>query len=136
MMTSMSNDRFPVVQENAQTPTTHAAQPQKQVVQGTSEHMQLAQVIFDKNDSNFEGKVKQLMEVTRRSQHESIVAVHDCDGDVNTAVNMLLEGDLDTTPWETVGGRRRILGTKGQKTKNSKRRELREKQIVDGEATT
>ncbi|KAK2119901.1 Ubiquitin-associated protein 2 [Saguinus oedipus] len=94
--------------------------------------MRLAQVIFDKNDSDFEAKVKQLlvspeisvldfglvikylywwasegvecvhppyntlMEVTGKNQDECIVALHDCNGDVNKAINILLEGNSDT----------------------------------------
>ncbi|MEJ1277055.1 ubiquitin-associated protein 2 [Cricetulus griseus] len=67
-------------------------------MQATAEQMRLAQVIFDKNDSDFEAKVKQLMEVTGKNQDESIVALHDCNGDVNKAINVLLEGDSDTVP--------------------------------------
>ncbi|TKC48211.1 hypothetical protein EI555_016697, partial [Monodon monoceros] len=62
----------------------------------TAEQMRLAQVIFDKNDSEFEAKVKQLMEVTGKNQDECIVALHDCNGDVNKAINILLEGNSDT----------------------------------------
>lgn len=38
----------------------------------------------------------QLMEVTGKSQDECIVALHDCNGDVNRAINILLEGSSDT----------------------------------------
>lgn len=57
--------------------TTHTAQRQKQVVKVTAEDMQLAQLIFDKKYSDFEGKIKQFVEVTGISQNESIVAPHD-----------------------------------------------------------
>lgn len=36
------------------------------------------------------------MEVTGKNQDECIVALHDCNGDVNKAINILLEGDSDT----------------------------------------
>lgn len=108
MMTSVSSDRCRGAREKSQISTTQATQPQKQVVQATAEQMRLAQVIFDKNDSDFEAKVKQLMEVTGKNQDECIVALHDCNGDVNKAINILLEGNSDTTSWETVGGRRKI----------------------------
>uniref|UniRef100_A0A8C9DP86 Ubiquitin associated protein 2 n=1 Tax=Prolemur simus TaxID=1328070 RepID=A0A8C9DP86_PROSS len=84
--------------------------------------MRLAQVIFDKNDSDFETKVKQLMEVTGKNQDECIVALHDCNGDVNKAINILLEGNSDTTSWETVGGKKRNFGKE-----NSENKENREK---------
>ncbi|XP_008589157.1 PREDICTED: ubiquitin-associated protein 2 isoform X4 [Galeopterus variegatus] len=59
MMTSVNSDRCRGAQEKTQISATQAAQPQKQVVQATAEQMRLAQVIFDKNDSDFEAKVKQ-----------------------------------------------------------------------------
>eukprot|EP00071_Canis_lupus_P047656 XP_022281213.1 ubiquitin-associated protein 2 isoform X3 [Canis lupus familiaris] len=88
----------------------------------TAEQMRLAQVIFDKNDSEFEAKVKQLMEVTGKNQDECIVALHDCNGDVNKAINILLEGNSDTTSWETVGGKKKNFGKE-----NSENKENREK---------
>ncbi|TEA29985.1 hypothetical protein DBR06_SOUSAS4510023, partial [Sousa chinensis] len=96
MMTSVSSDRSRGAREKPQISATQATQLQKQVVQATAEQMRLAQVIFDKNDSEFEAKVKQLMEVTGKNQDECIVALHDCNGDVNKAINILLEGNSDT----------------------------------------
>ncbi|XP_052032226.1 ubiquitin-associated protein 2 [Apodemus sylvaticus] len=120
MMTSVSNDRCRGAREKPQMPTTHAAQSQKQVVQATAEQMRLAQVIFDKNDSDFEAKVKQLMEVTGKNQDECIVALHDCNGDVNKAINILLEGNSDTTSWETVGGKKKNFGRESSENKENR----------------
>lgn len=36
------------------------------------------------------------MEVTGKNQDECIVALHDCNGDMNRAINILLEGSSDT----------------------------------------
>ncbi|XP_048219752.1 ubiquitin-associated protein 2 isoform X1 [Perognathus longimembris pacificus] len=124
MMTSVSSDRCRGAREKTQISATQATQPQKQVVQATAEQMRLAQVIFDKNDSDFEAKVKQLMEVTGKNQDECIVALHDCNGDVNKAINILLEGNSDTTSWETVGGKKKNFGKE-----NSENKENREKKI-------
>ncbi|KAM9590896.1 uncharacterized protein ACIBXB_005933 isoform 1-T1 [Morphnus guianensis] len=66
------------------------------IFQATAEQIRLAQMIYDKNDADFEDKVKQLMEVTGKNQDECIVALHDCNGDVNRAINILLEGISDT----------------------------------------
>ncbi|XP_006143171.1 ubiquitin-associated protein 2 isoform X1 [Tupaia chinensis] len=89
--------------------------------------MRLAQVIFDKNDSDFEAKVKQLMEVTGKNQDECIVALHDCNGDVNKAINILLEGNSDTTSWETVGGKKKNFGKESSENKeNREKRSERE----------
>nr|XP_044992352.1 ubiquitin-associated protein 2 isoform X2 [Jaculus jaculus] len=122
MMTSVSNDRCRGAREKTQISAAHITQPQKQVVQATAEQLRLAQVIFDKNDSDFEAKVKQLMEVTGKNQDECIVALHDCNGDVNKAINILLEGNSDTTSWETVGGKKKNFGKE-----NSENKENREK---------
>ncbi|KAF4803716.1 hypothetical protein TURU_013821 [Turdus rufiventris] len=75
--------------------------------QATAEQIRLAQMIYDKNDTDFEDKVKQLMEVTGKTQDECIVALHDCNGDMNRAINILLEGSSDTSDlkrmeWTTI----------------------------------
>ncbi|XP_054514738.1 ubiquitin-associated protein 2 isoform X11 [Pan troglodytes] len=59
MMTSVSSDHCRGAREKPQISAAQSMQPQKQVVQATAEQMRLAQVIFDKNDSDFEAKVKQ-----------------------------------------------------------------------------
>ncbi|XP_022356399.1 ubiquitin-associated protein 2 isoform X2 [Enhydra lutris kenyoni] len=126
MMTSVSSDRSRGAREKTQI-STQASQLQKQVVQATAEQMRLAQVIFDKNDSEFEAKVKQLMEVTGKNQDECIVALHDCNGDVNKAINILLEGNSDTTSWETVGGKKKNFGKESSENKeNREKRSERE----------
>lgn len=97
------------------------------VYQATAEQIRLAQVIYDKNDADFEDKVKQVMcicthlhkfifwvtiiscfitcfsfahwqliEVTGKTQDECMVALHDCNEDVNRAINFLLESTSDT----------------------------------------
>lgn len=43
-------------------------------------------------DATFKERVKQVMEMTRRTEDEVIMALHDSDGDFNRAVNDLLEG--------------------------------------------
>uniref|UniRef100_A0A672TJ12 UBA domain-containing protein n=1 Tax=Strigops habroptila TaxID=2489341 RepID=A0A672TJ12_STRHB len=96
MMTSVGSERTWSTRDKTQISTTQPTQPQKQVVQATAEQIRLAQMIYDKNDADFEDKVKQLIEVTGENQDECIVALHDCNGDVNRAINILLEGSSDT----------------------------------------
>ncbi|CAJ0961219.1 unnamed protein product [Ranitomeya imitator] len=112
----------------------------------TAEQIRLAQMIYDKNDADFEDKVKQstselqsgaacdrsmlaeigighnrqLMEVTGKNQDECIVALHDCNGDVNRAINILLEGNSDTTSWETVGGKKKSIGKESSENKENR----------------
>uniref|UniRef100_A0A8C3Y853 UBA domain-containing protein n=1 Tax=Catharus ustulatus TaxID=91951 RepID=A0A8C3Y853_CATUS len=90
------------------------------IFQATAEQIRLAQMIYDKNDTDFEDKVKQLMEVTGETQDECIVALHDCNGDMNRAINILLEGSSDTTSWETVGGKKKNLGKEGLENKENR----------------
>uniref|UniRef100_A0A4W3IB66 Ubiquitin associated protein 2a n=1 Tax=Callorhinchus milii TaxID=7868 RepID=A0A4W3IB66_CALMI len=94
-------------------------------LEATAEQIRLAQMIYDKNDTDFEDKVKQLMEVTGKNQDESIVALHDCNGDVNRAINVLLEGNSDTTSWETVGKKKNLGTGKDSLLENKENREKR-----------
>ncbi|XP_042601116.1 LOW QUALITY PROTEIN: ubiquitin-associated protein 2-like [Cyprinus carpio] len=82
-------------------------------VQATAEQIRLAQMISDHNDADFEEKVKQLVDITGKDQDESMIALHDCNGDVNRAINILLEGSPDTDSWEMVGKKKK--GVSGQK---------------------
>ncbi|XP_050184761.1 ubiquitin-associated protein 2 isoform X5 [Myiozetetes cayanensis] len=120
MMTSVGSERIRGTRDKVQISTIQPTQPQKQVVQATAEQIRLAQMIYDKNDADFEDKVKQLMEVTGKNQDECIVALHDCNGDVNRAINILLEGSSDTTSWETVGGKKKNLGKEGSENKENR----------------
>ncbi|KAG8456870.1 hypothetical protein GDO86_002601 [Hymenochirus boettgeri] len=118
MMTSVGNERTRVAREKTQI-STPQTQTQKQV-QATAEQIRLAQMIYDKNDAEFEDKVKQLMEVTGKNQDECIVALHDCNGDINRAINILLEGNSDTTSWETVGGKKKSIGKESSENKENR----------------
>uniref|UniRef100_A0A8D2MQI0 Ubiquitin associated protein 2 n=1 Tax=Zonotrichia albicollis TaxID=44394 RepID=A0A8D2MQI0_ZONAL len=119
-MTSVGSERTRGTRDKMQISAAQPTQPQKQVVQATAEQIRLAQMIYDKNDADFEDKVKQLMEVTGKNQDECIVALHDCNGDVNRAINILLEGSSDTTSWETVGGKKKSLGKEGSENKENR----------------
>ncbi|XP_040277105.1 ubiquitin-associated protein 2 isoform X3 [Bufo bufo] len=116
MMTSVGNERTRGTREKTQI-STPQTQPQKQA---TAEQIRLAQMIYDKNDADFEDKVKQLMEVTGKNQDECIVALHDCNGDVNRAINILLEGNSDTTSWETVGCKKKSIGKESSENKENR----------------
>ncbi|KAJ1211175.1 hypothetical protein NDU88_006536 [Pleurodeles waltl] len=118
MMTSVGNERSRGTREKTQI-SPPQAQPQKQV-QATAEQIRLAQMIYDKNDADFEDKVNQLMEVTGKNQDECMVALHDCNGDVHRAINTLLEGNSDTTSWETVGGKKKSIGKDSSENKENR----------------
>ncbi|XP_028824636.1 ubiquitin-associated protein 2-like isoform X2 [Denticeps clupeoides] len=78
--------------------TTHTTHLQKQP-QATAVQVRLAQ-------ADSEEKVKQLVEVTGRSQDECLVALHDHSDDVVRAINFLLEEATDQNLWEMVGRKR------------------------------
>ncbi|XP_051162181.1 protein lingerer isoform X2 [Leptopilina boulardi] len=65
-------------------------------IQQKSDQTRHAQIIDTRmgggEDPTFKERVKQVMEVTRRTEDEVIMALHDSDGDFNRAVNDLLEG--------------------------------------------
>ncbi|XP_068594946.1 ubiquitin-associated protein 2-like isoform X2 [Brachionichthys hirsutus] len=130
MMTSVVNNQARGARDRTHPTTTQTTQPQKQI-QPTAEQIRLAQVIYDKNDADFEDKVKQLIEVTGKTQDECVVALHDCNEDVNRAINFLLESTSDTNSWETVG-KKRGLGKEGGP---SEIKESKEKKGVEREAS-
>ncbi|KAM4578141.1 ubiquitin-associated protein 2-like isoform 1-T1 [Fundulus diaphanus] len=122
MMTSVVSNPTGGTRDKMLPTTTQTTQPQKQI-QATAEQIRLAQMIYDNNDADFEDKVKQLIEVTGKTQDECVVALHDCNEDVNRAINFLLESTSDTTSWETVGKKRGI----GKEGGTSDLKESREK---------
>ncbi|XP_016345725.1 ubiquitin-associated protein 2b isoform X3 [Sinocyclocheilus anshuiensis] len=124
MMTSVVTDAARGNRDRALPQTTHTSQPQKQI-QATAEQIRLAQMIYDKNDADFEGKVQQLMEVTGKNQDECMVALHDCNGDVNRAINFLLEEVTVKDSWETVGKKKNV-GKEGTAPESREKRGERE----------
>ncbi|XP_034725791.1 ubiquitin-associated protein 2a isoform X1 [Etheostoma cragini] len=124
MMSSLGGDKARGPREKALPAATHTSQPQKQI-QATAEQIRLAQVIYDKNDADFEDKVNQLMEVTGKNQDECMVALHDCNEDVSRAINFLLESTSDMTSWETVGKKKPLVKEGPSDSKENK--ENREK---------
>ncbi|XP_026545189.1 ubiquitin-associated protein 2-like isoform X2 [Notechis scutatus] len=127
MMTSVGTNRTRGSWEQTQTQTQ--AQ-HKQRPQATAEQIRLAQMISDHNDADFEEKVKQLIDITGKNQDECVIALHDCNGDVNRAINVLLEGNPDTHSWEMVGKKKGVSGQKesGQTEPSEEGKENREKE--------
>ncbi|XP_026163244.1 ubiquitin-associated protein 2a isoform X2 [Mastacembelus armatus] len=124
MMSSLGGDKARGPREKTLPAATHTSQPQKQI-QATAEQIRLAQMIYDKNDADFEDKVNQLMEVTGKNQDECMVALHDCNEDVSRAINFLLESTSDMTSWETVGKKKPLVKEAPSESKENK--ENREK---------
>ncbi|XP_067878536.1 ubiquitin-associated protein 2-like isoform X12 [Heterodontus francisci] len=109
MMTSVGTNR---ARGNWDQTQTQNQTQQKQRPQATAEQIRIAQMISDHNDADFEEKVKQLIDITGKNQDECMIALHDCNGDVNRAINVLLEGNPDTDSWEMVGKKKSLAGPK------------------------
>uniref|UniRef100_A0A6Q2XBN4 UBA domain-containing protein n=1 Tax=Esox lucius TaxID=8010 RepID=A0A6Q2XBN4_ESOLU len=130
MMTSVGGNRARGSwEQQTQTGQTQSQTQHKQRPQATAEQIRLAQMISDHNDADFEEKVKQLIDITGKDQDESMIALHDCNGDVNRAINVLLEGSPDTDSWEMVGKKKGMSGQKepGQGETGEEGKENRER---------
>ncbi|XP_035202524.1 ubiquitin-associated protein 2-like isoform X11 [Oxyura jamaicensis] len=126
MMTSVGTSR---ARGNWEQTQTQSQTQHKQRPQATAEQIRLAQMISDHNDADFEEKVKQLIDITGKNQDECVIALHDCNGDVNRAINVLLEGNPDTHSWEMVGKKKGVQGQKesGQTEPSEESKENRER---------
>nr|XP_025974476.1 ubiquitin-associated protein 2-like isoform X4 [Dromaius novaehollandiae] len=126
MMTSVGTNR---ARGNWEQTQTQSQTQHKQRPQATAEQIRLAQMISDHNDADFEEKVKQLIDITGKNQDECVIALHDCNGDVNRAINVLLEGNPDTHSWEMVGKKKGVSGQKdsGQTEPSEESKENRER---------
>lgn len=125
-MTSVGTNR---ARGNWEQPQNQNQTQHKQRPQATAEQIRLAQMISDHNDADFEEKVKQLIDITGKNQDECVIALHDCNGDVNRAINVLLEGNPDTHSWEMVGKKKGVSGQKdgGQTESNEEGKENRDR---------
>ncbi|XP_069585000.1 ubiquitin-associated protein 2-like isoform X3 [Ranitomeya imitator] len=125
MMTSVATTRTRGTWEQTQNQTQHKQRPQ-----ATAEQIRLAQMISDQNDADFEEEVKQLIDITGKNQDECVIALHDCNGDLNRAINVLLEGNPDTHSWEMVGKKKGVSGQKetGQAEQSEESRENRDRE--------
>uniref|UniRef100_A0A8C5CCX2 Ubiquitin-associated protein 2-like n=1 Tax=Gadus morhua TaxID=8049 RepID=A0A8C5CCX2_GADMO len=131
MMTSVVSSPARATRERTLPTSTQTTQKQ---IQATADQIRLAQVTFEKKDADFEDKVKQLSEVSGKTQDECGIALHDCNDDVNRAINFLLESPSDTTSWETVGKRRSVGKEAGPSEIKERRGGEREASRVRGGA--
>ena len=73
--------------------------------------------INSREDIIWQERIKQVMDLTRRSEDEVIMALHDSDGDLNRAVNDLLEGL--SPEWEVKKKKARQSGGPKQNSEQS-----------------
>ncbi|RWS15739.1 ubiquitin-associated 2-like protein [Dinothrombium tinctorium] len=78
-------------------------------LQPTAEQMRLANLMNDKTDlSEIKTKVDKIIELTGSSRDEAVVALHDCDGNLEKAIDMVLEGDtINESEWRSSGKKKK-----------------------------
>lgn len=67
-------------------------------------------MISSHSDTDFEEKVKKLIDITGKDQDECVTALHDCNGYVNRAFHVLLEGNPDSHSWEMARKKNGVSG--------------------------
>lgn len=73
----------------------------------SQEQLRIAALMNDKSDAgDIEVKVEKVVELTKASKDAAVVALHDCDYDLNRAVSRILEGDSDDH-WTSVSSKSR-----------------------------
>ncbi|RWS31913.1 ubiquitin-associated 2-like protein [Leptotrombidium deliense] len=100
-------------------------------LQPTAEQMRLANLMNDKTDfSELKTKVDKIIELTGSSRDEAIVALHDCDQNLEKAIDMVLEGDpINESEWKSSCKKKKPKVVASQQSQN----ESEEKVTVNGE---
>lgn len=52
-------------------------------------------------------KVDKIVELTRATRDEAVVALHDCDDQLDKAIDMILEGESVNAEWRSAGKKRK-----------------------------
>ncbi|XP_059165649.1 protein lingerer-like isoform X3 [Physella acuta] len=103
------------IQKSDRTPhqpqqTTGKTDIQSNKMQPTQDQILIAQIMGNnqtKADPKTEKLVKELMEMTGKSEDVVVIALHDSGNDAERAANMLLEGDEQQGEWREQGGKRK-----------------------------
>ncbi|XP_074597168.1 uncharacterized protein LOC141852170 isoform X2 [Brevipalpus obovatus] len=64
----------------------------------------------NKDLTELQGKIDKIVELTRASRDEAVVALHDCDDQLDKAIDMILEGDSASSEWRSIGKKRKPKG--------------------------
>lgn len=98
---------------------------EKVVPQATAEQLRIAEitnVTSEQDSAELHRKIKNIVEFTGRSQDEAAMALHDCDGDEEEAINYLLEATPKGTGWETSGAKKKKEKTVDRREDNRRPR--------------
>ena len=84
----------------------------------TADQLRIAQLIEKKpEDYEYNKTVNEIMEMTKKTEEEVVVALYDCDQDKNRTVNLLLEGGGDQGEWQEMGKKRKKNPTQPTQSK-------------------
>ncbi|XP_015788121.1 ubiquitin-associated protein 2 [Tetranychus urticae] len=77
--------------------------------QVSAEQRRIADLMTDKTDiSELQSKVEKIIELTNATRDEAVVALHDCDNELDRAIDMILEGEsVNVTEWRSTGKKRK-----------------------------
>lgn len=100
----------------------------------TAEQLRIAQMIDNARtepEKMLQEKISQVMQFTSVSADDAMVALHDCDNDVNAAIDSLLEGD-DQGKWqESTKKKKKPLTSKGDSLQGSETESNKENRRVN-----
>ena len=83
---------------------------EKTAPQATAEQLRIAEITNISNErdiADLNENIQTIVELTHRTPDEAAMALHDSNGSVEDAVNMLLEGSPDDHGWETTGKKKK-----------------------------
>ncbi len=104
----------PVAKSSSQTTTKSGAGDTPVGKKATPDQIRLAQMFSDNSSNNklddkLAEKIKQVQDVTHKSEDEISVALFDCQEDTERAINLLLERvDGDQGEWETISSKKKV----------------------------
>lgn len=93
--------------------------------QVSAEQRRIADLMTDKTDiSELQSKVEKIIELTNATRDEAVVALHDCDNELDRAIDMILEGEsVNVTEWRSTGKKRKpkvVVSASSQADKEDK----------------
>ncbi|KAK3761060.1 hypothetical protein RRG08_022466 [Elysia crispata] len=94
--------------QQQQQQTTGKSEPQSSKMLPTQEQIRLAQMMSTNQRDADPSTVRELMELTGKSEEDVVIALHDAENDADRAVMILLEGgDEQQGEWREQGGKRK-----------------------------
>lgn len=84
-----------------------------------ADQMRLANLINDNSDdAEIQKKLEQVVELTRSTREQAAFVLHDCNYDVEKAVDMILEGDHATVEnqWKSAGKKKKNVSSQGARS--------------------